>query len=170
VLECVLDALRLGGCDETLVVLGTTVSDLEPLARKAGAHVCVLKEETPHMRATVEVGLDWLGRHFQPSPGDAWLLAPADHPTLDPAVVSAVRQAFLSQPDKSIVVPTFAGKRGHPVLMSWNHVAAVRAHPPGEGLNTYLRRHEAETLELPVPNPDVLADLDTPEDYARLLG
>jgi molybdenum cofactor cytidylyltransferase len=169
VLECVLDALRLGGCHETLVVLGSQAAELAPLAREAGAHVCRLEEETPDMRATVEVGLRWLEEHFRPSDSDAWLLVPADHPALDPHVVAGMREAFLAQSAKSIVVPTYADQRGHPVLFGWKHVQGVRNHAPGEGLNTYLRLHELETLELPVEKPDVLTDLDTPEDYARLL-
>src|SRR6516225_1601839 len=105
VLECVLDALRLGGCDELLVVLGPQAADLELLAGRAGAHVCVLPEQTPDMRATLEVGLRWSERHFRPRDNDAWLLAPADHPTLDPSIVQLLRQAFFAQSDKSIVVP-----------------------------------------------------------------
>jgi len=169
VLECVLEALRLGGCDEILVVLGPHVADLQPLARNANAHVCLLAEATPDMRATVEVGLGWLERHFQPCPGDAWLLAPADHPSLDAGVVRAMGQAYLAQSDKTIVAPTYDAKRGHPTLLAWKHVRDVRALAPGLGLNAYLRQCQSETLELPVANPAILCDLDTPEDYARLL-
>ena len=99
VLECVLDALRLGGCDESLVVLGNQAAELEPVARKAGAHVCLLEDDTPDMRATVLVGLTWLEQRFQPRDGDAWLLVPADQPTLNAAIVCAVRQAFLARPE-----------------------------------------------------------------------
>jgi molybdenum cofactor cytidylyltransferase len=169
VLECVLDALHRGGCDETLVVLGSQAARLEPLARGCGAHVCVLEHDTPDMRATVEIGLCWLERRFRPSDTDAWLLAPADQPTLDATVVAAVCRAWRDRPDCSIVVPTFAGKRGHPALLSWTHMSEIRAHTPGEGLNNYLRRHAAQTLEIPLENPSVVADLDTPEDYARLV-
>jgi molybdenum cofactor cytidylyltransferase len=169
VLECVLDALRLGGCDETVVVLGAQAAPLAPLATKAGAHVCLLAEETADMRATVEVGLGWLEQHFRPGDADAWLLVPADQPMLDPAVVAALRLHHLAQMDNSILVPTFAGQRGHPVLLGWKHVEGVRQHTPREGLNTYLRRQEAATLELPLEKPSVLSDLDTPEDYARLV-
>jgi molybdenum cofactor cytidylyltransferase len=169
VLECVLDALRLGGCDHTVVVLGAQAAPLAPLVTQGGAHACLLAEETADMRATVEVGLSWLEQHFRPGDDDAWLLVPADQPTLDPAVVVALRSAYLAQTDKSIVVPTFAGKRGHPVLLAWRHVAGVRRHTAGEGLNTYLRQHEAATLGVAVDKPSVLTDLDTPEDYARLV-
>jgi molybdenum cofactor cytidylyltransferase len=169
VLECVLDALRLGGCDETLVVLGPQSVNLEPLARTARAHVCGLNEQTPDMRATVEVGLRWLEQHFRPRDSDAWLLAPADHPAMRTGTVAAVCRAFSARSDKSIVTPTYSGKRGHPVLLSWKHVQGVRNHPAGEGLNTYLHGQEREVMELPVETPEILADLDTPEDYARLL-
>jgi molybdenum cofactor cytidylyltransferase len=169
VLECVLDALRLGGCDETVVVLGPQAAPLEPLARQAGAHVCLLDGQTPDMRATIEVGLCWLEQQFRPGDGDAWLLAPADQAALEADVVATVRHVHLARPQWSIVVPTFADKRGHPVLLSWRHVPEIYGHKAGEGLDTYLRQHSAETLEIPVEKPGVLGDLDTPEDYARLL-
>jgi CTP:molybdopterin cytidylyltransferase MocA len=36
-------------------------------------------------------------------------------------------------------------------------------------MNAYLRQHTAETLEVPVDSEEVLRDLDTMEDYERLL-
>ena len=127
------------------------------------------REETPDMRATVERGLDWLGERFGPRPEDAFLLVPADHPTLDAGVIRLLIRARTEHPEKSIFVPTFHGRRGHPTLIGWLHVAGIRAHPPGDGLNTYLRRYANETLEVVTEIPDVLRDLDTPEDYAKLV-
>jgi molybdenum cofactor cytidylyltransferase len=170
VLECVLNALRLGGCDATVVVLGKQAAELEPLARQAGAHICMLPEDTADMRATVEVGLYWLQREFGLNDKDAWLLAPADFPALDWSVVAALRYAYLANPGYSIIVPTCGGLRGHPVLLSWRHAEGLQAHTPGQGLNTYLRLHSNQTLELAVEKPGILADVDTPQDYERLLG
>jgi gamma-glutamylcyclotransferase (GGCT)/AIG2-like uncharacterized protein YtfP len=120
------------------------------------------------MRATVEAGLRWLEQRSHPSPDDQWLLVPADHPALDSSVVSLLRQARSKAPDKSILVPTHGGRRGHPTLIGWKHVAGIRALPAGSGLNAYLRQQAGETLEVPVNSPGVLCDLDTPEDYERL--
>jgi len=52
--------------------------------------------------------------------------------------------------------------------LTWEHVPSIRAQPASQGLNIYVRQHMAETLEVPVSDPDVLGDLDTPEDYERL--
>jgi molybdenum cofactor cytidylyltransferase len=168
VLEHAVAALRQAGVEHVLVVVGPHVPELVPLAEAAGAAVCRLAQETPDMRATVEHGLHWLGERFHPGPEDAWLLTPADHPALDATVVRQLGQARAAHPDRSIFIPAFAGRRGHPTLIGWKHVAGIRAHPAGQGLNTYLRRHAAETLEVPVTSAGVLCDLDTPEDYERL--
>jgi molybdenum cofactor cytidylyltransferase len=169
VLECVLNALQLGGCDATVVALGTQAAPLEPLARQAGAHICMLSEDTTDMRATIEVGLCWLQREFGPSDTDAWLLAPADFPALESSVVAALKCAYHANPAYSILVPTCGGLRGHPVLLSWRHAEGLRAHTPGQGLNGYLRLHSKQTLEVAIEMPGILADLDTPQDYERLL-
>jgi CTP:molybdopterin cytidylyltransferase MocA len=65
-------------------------------------------------------------------------------------------------------VPTHAGRRGHPALIGWKHVTGTRAHPAGQGLNSYLRQCAAKMLEVPAASADVLYDLDTPADYERL--
>src|SRR5262249_12245859 len=75
VLEHFIAALRSGGAEHVLVVLGPHVSELTPLAESAGASVLVLPEETADMRATVEAGLRWLEERFAPRPENAWLLA-----------------------------------------------------------------------------------------------
>ena len=59
----------------------------------------------------------------------------------------------------AVFVPTYDGRRGHPTLIGWGHVAGIRQLPKGLGLNAYLRGQPAATLEVPVSSPDVLADL-----------
>ena len=161
-------ALRDAGADPVLVVVGPHVPELAPLAAAAGAAVLQLEEKTADMRATVEHGLRWLEERCRPAPGAGWLLSPADHPALDPAVVRRLLEARAASPEHTIVVPTFDGRRGHPVLLDWRHGAGLRALPPGLGINVYLRQQRPVTLEVPVPSPGVLLDLDTPEDYERL--
>jgi molybdenum cofactor cytidylyltransferase len=168
VLERVVRTLRDGGVDRVIVVLGPHGTEFRLPAEAAGADVLLLDRETPDMRSTVLHGLDWLERTQQPQEEDAWLLVPADHPTMGVTVVRALLQAFAREPHASILIPTFEGRRGHPTLVGWRHVPAIRAVRQG-GLNVYFRQQQAATRELPVDDPTILLDLDTPEDYARLL-
>lgn len=167
VLERVVASLRQGGVDHVHVVVGPHVPGLAPIAQAAGASVQLLPCETPDMRSTVEHGLAWLEQHHHPAVDDFCLLAPADYPTLDSAVVRQVRLAGRERP-QMIVVPTVQGQRGHPVLFGWGHVAGLRALPAGQGLNAYLRQRPGDVTELPVTSATILDDLDTPDDYERL--
>jgi molybdenum cofactor cytidylyltransferase len=169
VLECVIAALREGGVQHVLVVVGPHVAELASLAKSAGASVCLLPAETPDMRATVEMGLTAIEQRWRPDADEPWLLVPADHPTLDPQLVGQLLRAYEQRGESSILVPVYEGQRGHPAVLAWQHVAGIRRHPSGEGLNTYVRRHAAVTREIAVSSAAILRDLDTPEDYERLL-
>lgn len=167
VIEHVVATLLAGGVDRVVVVVGPHVPELIPLATSAGADVLALADPTPDMRATVEHGLRRLEEAYQAQAEDCWLLAPADHPGFSPAVVRLLLDAA-GEPGHSILVPTWQGRRGHPTLFRWHQAAGIHALPPGEGINTYLRQHTGETLELPVAESGIGVNLDTPEDYERL--
>jgi molybdenum cofactor cytidylyltransferase len=168
VLGWVIDALRQGGVDRVVVVVGPHVAELTPLVTLAQADVCVLVEKTKDMRATVQHGLQWAETHYGAAVGDRWLLAPADQPKLRPPVVRRLIQAGVGNPRFSILVPTYNGRRGHPALIDWKHAAGIRDLAPGQGIDAYFRQHAGETLEVPIDSPTILDDLDTPEDYERL--
>jgi molybdenum cofactor cytidylyltransferase len=190
ILEHAVTALRAGGADRVVVVIGPHVPELIPLAEAAGADVCRLAEPTPDMRATVEHGLRWVEDHLHSPPDltrsvrttiadltrsvrttieeDAWLLAPADHPALDPRAVRDLCNFYLRDPSHSILIPVHGGRRGHPALIAWRHVAGIRALAPDRGINAYFREHATDVREVPVSSAGVLCDLDTPEDYERL--
>ena len=44
------------------------------------------------------------------------------------------------------------------------------ALPADQGLNSLLRLHSTEIVQLEIDSPAVVADLDTPEDYAKILS
>jgi CTP:molybdopterin cytidylyltransferase MocA len=168
VLGHVIEALRQAEIEHILVVVGPHVPELVPLAEAAGATVLLLAAQTADMRTSVEQGLNWLEARFRPSDNERWLLAPADHPVLQPRIVRQLLRAQEENPHCSIVVPAFQGRRGHPTLLRWKHVAGIRKLPADQGLNTYLREHADATLEVEGNSPSILWDLDTPEDYERL--
>ncbi|MFN0052950.1 MAG: NTP transferase domain-containing protein [Planctomycetales bacterium] len=165
----VLEVLRRPEIGETIVVVRR---DDEPLLREvtaAGGMPLQPAVDPPEMRDSVALALRWLREHRHPQPEDAWLLLPADHPLLDPTVLDAMLSRWQRE-SCPILIPTAGGKRGHPVLFRWTLADEVDALPADAGLNQIVRRHAAEVVELELGNPSVLIDLDTPQDYARLLS
>ena len=65
------------------------------------------------------------------------------------------------------MVPVHEGRRGHPTLIAWRHVAGIRAHPTGKGINGYLRPQQEQIMEVSAPSAAVLWDMDAPADYER---
>jgi len=169
VLEHAVAAMTQGGVNAVVVVIGPGNKELQTLAQAAGAAVLELDRETADMRETVERGLKWIQDRYQPVADDGWLLLPADHPAVETQVVQQLLAAHLQQPACSIVVPVFEQRRGHPAWIAWHHVAGIRATAAGKGLNTYFRQYSNETLEVAVSTASILWDLDTPEDYQRLV-
>jgi len=166
-LEHVLEAWRRGGIERRIVVSHRDDRELAALARQAGAEVVIPETPPPEMKFSVQYALEHIAARDKPSENDAWLLAPADMPSLDAEVIRAVCAAAPAHPGK-IVAPAHEGRRGHPVLFPWPLAAEVRQLGPEEGINRLLQRHPV--LELPVSAATILQDVDTPEDYRRLTG
>ncbi|MCY2963904.1 MAG: NTP transferase domain-containing protein, partial [Planctomycetota bacterium] len=123
--------------------------------------------DPPEMRDSVQAALDWLDREFHPAPNDGWILSPADHPLLVPDLFRRLVERW-NPGDCAILVPEFEGKRGHPVFFRWTLAAEVARLRADQGLNALVRCHADDVVALPVTDPGILVDLDTPADYDRL--
>jgi CTP:molybdopterin cytidylyltransferase MocA len=99
----------------------------------------------------------------------AFLLALGDQPAVHPDTLRALVERFRSA-SAPITLPTFGGRRGHPVLFAAQCASEILALPAEATLKTVVSRHEAEIAEVLVPDEAILADVDTPEDYERALN
>jgi molybdenum cofactor cytidylyltransferase len=167
VIARVVAALRQGGADPVVVVAAPADapggSVLADEAARLGARVVVPPGPTADMRASIELGLDALDGA---SPPGALLLAPGDSPGISPEAVARLIARFGAD-RPAIVVPTCAGRRGHPVLLRWDVALRIRRLPAGVGVNAVLAAGAEEVVALELGDPGTLADLDTPEDYRR---
>jgi molybdenum cofactor cytidylyltransferase len=153
----------------TIVVVRPDDEPLRAAVADDGAIPLQPDDPPPEMRQSVECALRHIEGEFHPLPEDGWLLAPADHPLLDPAVVTRMIGEWRSSPGK-IVVPAYRGRRGHPTLFPFRLATEVFGLPPDQGLNSLLKLHATEILQIETDSAAVVADLDTPDDYARLLA
>jgi molybdenum cofactor cytidylyltransferase len=167
VMSCVLDALRGGGVERTYVLLRR--EDVKLQQETGSRNVCTVLSNKPteDMRASVELLLQRIADEQSPQAEDAWLLAPADHPVLNPSIVARLIEEWRAC-SNGIVVPTYEGRRGHPTLFGWPFAQRALSLPAGEGLNRLLQDAPEQVRAMAVESPEILQDLDTPADYARL--
>jgi molybdenum cofactor cytidylyltransferase len=166
VIEHVLDALVASRVDETIVVVPPGAEELRAVISTYPVHIVPLDAQTPDMRASIIEGLNHAQRQRAQAP-DAFLVALADQPSVSSRVIDALVARFRSS-NRSIFIPTYNGRRGHPVLFAWRHVQQIRALPADQGLNRLVAQLDAEVEECPFDDPGLVEDLDTPADYSRL--
>jgi CTP:molybdopterin cytidylyltransferase MocA len=134
-------ALRGGGCDPLLVVLGAEAASARPLV-PAETTVVVAEDWADGLSASLRAGLA-----AAPPEATAVVVTLVDLPGLPAAAV----ERLLAPPLESSTLrrATYDGRPGHPVVLGRDHWAAAAASAHGDrGAGRYLRDQGAELVEL----------------------
>ncbi|GIW93863.1 MAG: hypothetical protein KatS3mg110_1904 [Pirellulaceae bacterium] len=171
-LEIVLERWRAAHVTAVVVVVPSPAEapqlcrELVARVTALGAEAVVPENPPPEMKDSVALGLEFVAAKYAPRPSDAWLLAPADIPDWPSEIVGRLL-VRLHQGSEPIAVPTFQNRRGHPVAFRWSLAEKVGRLPSGQGINALL--HQEPVAELPCDTPAILQDVDTWDDYRRLV-
>ncbi|MGE3167101.1 MAG: NTP transferase domain-containing protein [Planctomycetota bacterium] len=98
----------------------------------------------------------------------ALLVHPVDIPGITAADVSTVIETSLRATPVDAVIPSFAGRRAHPVWLAPALVARLGRYDPSITLRDILRDPTTQIAYAVVANGLLLRDVDTPEDLAWL--
>jgi CTP:molybdopterin cytidylyltransferase MocA len=150
--------------DETVVVLGSDKDEILKLVTKWPVMHCFNENFKEGMMSSVKCGFRFLPRDFE-----AALVFLGDQPMIRPEITDMVISAFRSS-GKGIVVPVFASKRGHPLLISSKYREEIESLDPVEGLRALARLFADDVLEVNVKTREILKDIDTPIDYSNELN
>jgi molybdenum cofactor cytidylyltransferase len=115
------------------------------------------------------VGLESLESTRREEAIEAAFVHLVDHPFITSALIDRMIESLLHS-QKLIVVPTYKGKRGHPVLFSAKLFPELLRAPPDEGAKFVVHAHEADILEVQTEDEGVIVDIDTPEAYRSYVG
>jgi molybdenum cofactor cytidylyltransferase len=97
---------------------------------------------------------------------DGIMLFLVDHPFVNPELLDLLIQEF-SQQEFPIVIPTFRGRRGHPMIFGRQLFPELVSAPCDQGAVAVVRSHQQEILHVSVQEEGVLIDIDTPEAYRQ---
>jgi molybdenum cofactor cytidylyltransferase len=162
VVEAVVRTALASGVDRAVVVLGADREAIRARLEPRGVDFAVNERFADGMLTSIQAGFRAL-----PPEAEAAVIMLGDQPFLPPSVVDTVIQG-LRESGKGIVIPVFRGRRGHPVLVDLKYRAGVLSLDPADGLRRLLRGHADDVAEVEVEDPNILRDLDTPEDYSGL--
>jgi molybdenum cofactor cytidylyltransferase len=124
--------------------------------------------DPPDMKTSVEQAIESVRSRHSPQPTDGWMLIPADHPVLDPQVLDDLIAAWQTT-DEDILIPQHGERNGHPAFFRWALTDRLTEIPGNKGLNWLSTAPNLRIRKLPIDSNSILLDLDTPDDYRRIL-
>ena len=105
------------------------------------------------------------GLRVVPIIADAIAFTLVDLPSISEATLHTIVREWSGE---LLRIPRYGGRRGHPVVMSQALVEEFLAESGTP--KDVIARHTPETVYVDVEDAGVVADVDTREDYDRLIG
>ena len=155
------------GVEEIILVLGSSAEAiLRQLALGEGIKVVVNQDYGQGMASSLRAGLSALDPQV-----NAALIVLADQPFVRPETLDRLADRHrCSNADLKvqIVIPTYKGFRGNPVLLDRSVFSEVMALEGDVGCRAIFGSHLEGIVKVEVEDAGILLDIDNQEDYQRL--
>jgi molybdenum cofactor cytidylyltransferase len=154
--------------DVVLVVVGKNEADLAPIVYANGAALVVNPDPARGQFSSLKVGVqEVLNRG-----SDAAMLTLVDRPPVRVETIetleSAFERAMTMTQRKWAVIPEYQGKHGHPILFGREMMTAFLKAPETSDAREVEHANQSHIEYVPVDDPLVAVNVDTPEQYAAL--
>lgn len=147
-----------GPLSEVIVVLGHRAEEMRAALSGLSARIVEAASWADGMAASLRAGLA-----ATPEDADGVLVALADMPDVDAALVGRLAAAFDAEEGREIVRPMRRGRPGHPVLFGRRFFEPLAALDGDEGARKVVAAHAERLVEIEVDSDAPLTDLDTVE-------
>lgn len=160
-IENAIEIARQSDVNETIVVLGAHADEIRQVIREPRARVVVNPDWAEGHASSIRAALDAISPTM-----DAAIFINADQPFLTPTVVNGIIQRY-RETDAEIIAPTYAGKRGSPVLFRRIHFDELRSLRGEQGGRELLARYADRVEHVEFQDAWLGVDVDTVEEYER---
>lgn len=159
ILEHCFNTLVRADVRELVVVLGIRNQGLKILLQERKVKVVINRYSNKGMSTSIRRGVEAL------RPGsDGILIALGDQPFVKTRTINVLIHAF-DQGKGGIIVPSFRGRRGHPVIFDRKYKGELLNLEGDVGGISVIERHPEDVRVVPVKSIGVVRDVDTWQDY-----
>jgi molybdenum cofactor cytidylyltransferase len=117
------------------------------------------------MTGSIQAGISIANGHgFMICLADMALITPNEYILL----IKAFEQEY-SRNIHCILLPEYQEQKGNPVLFGSAWRDAIAKHPEEDGCKTLVRSNPQHQVRIAMPTDHILRDIDTPEDYQKLI-
>jgi molybdenum cofactor cytidylyltransferase len=153
------------GIGEIRVVLGAHTAEISDALRLPPSLVVVNPEWKQGQLSSIQAAISSVADDSS----DGVMLFLVDHPLISADLVRKLAAEFYGS-GRAIVVPTFRGKRGHPVIFARRLFRELLEAPAEQGARAVVWAHADKVLEVPTEEEGILLNLNDPETLRRALG
>jgi len=152
--------------DIVLVVAGKNASELAPIVYARGASLVVNPDPARGQFSSLQAGLHEVLNRGR----DAAMITLVDRPPVKPETIQFLATEFEQAVARSIwaVVPEYQDKHGHPILAGREMIEAFLRAPATASAREIEHAHQDKIAYVPVNDPFVASNIDTPEQYTAL--
>jgi len=161
VIEHTSDYLHQGGIETIIAVVGHRAAEIEKHLQNTGVSFATNADEDSAMAASILQGLRAL-----PNEARAVVITPVDHPAVPAEVVMRLINEW--RQGAGLVIPTNAGRGGHPVLIDLSFRDDLLNLDPARGLKSFFDAHRDQVTRVAVSSIYIARDMDTWDDYCSL--
>lgn len=147
--------------DNVFVVVRPAAKELSDLFQREGCEVVVCEGADQGMGASLACAVRAANAAGN---AEGYLVALADMPFIRSSTIGAVRDALAA--GAPLVAPYFRARRGHPVGLAAKFRNELEALKGDEGARKIISSNEKSLVKIPVGDPGVLRDIDTPGDLS----
>jgi CTP:molybdopterin cytidylyltransferase MocA len=169
-LHRIIRVLREGGADAVVVVIGGDAAAVRASLPRDDVQISAV--ENPRYEegqlSSLLAGLAAVEQRH--ADVEAVMMTLVDLPLISAATVRAVRETFLANPGAPLVRPRRGGRHGHPVIFNRSIFGELRRADPSTGAKPVVHAHAAEEVDVDVDDEGAFIDIDTPDDYQRLIA
>ena len=148
----------------TRVVLGAHVDEIRAKLTDESASVVINDEWRSGQLSSIRAAI----RSLPADETGGLILCPVDHPMVSAELVARLIETF-DLSGKLVVLPTYRGRRGHPVIFRASLYDELLAASPSIGAREVVWAHVADVVEFPTEEEGVVLNLNDPETLRRAL-
>jgi molybdenum cofactor cytidylyltransferase len=152
--------------DMVMVVTGANTASLEAVVYASGGSLVTNPHPERGQFSSLRVGLQEVLKRGR----DAAMITLVDRPPVRTATLAALSSAFEEALQQRLwaVVPEYSGKHGHPILAGREMLEAFLRAPATATAREIEHQNQAHIRYVPVDDPLVAININTPEEYAAL--
>jgi molybdenum cofactor cytidylyltransferase len=159
VLQRVVDIAEASRLEIVRLILGCRADEIASrITVSSKTHILVNQDFRDGMSSSIKCGIK-----NTPPDAEAFMLLLGDQPLIDTHVIDTLIDAYRVG-RHGITIPVYNGRRGHPVIFDSRYRVELLSISD-QGAREVVNRHTEDIFEARMDSPNILADIDTLQDY-----